>query len=170
MGSPAQVAAATTVQVSIADLAPDATSENKVGPSLLVFPTTSHEDLLVIEEEDNDYYRNISSSRYHELYLQRESMEFLLPILFEDGMDFEECECYYASIQQQSAKQHYILQQIRSPFSFKRALQQETQPGKLSSCIRSADKKRLRSVPSDEEDPSKEVYRSMRRYSFSGMP
>jgi hypothetical protein len=178
MGSSEKVTAATTVQESIADLAPGA-SENKVRPTF-VFPTTStHEDLFVIEEEeeknytteDADYSNASSSNQYHEFYLQREGMEFSLPILFEDGMDFEECECYYASIQQQSAKQRSILQQIRSPSSFKRALQQETQPGKLSSCsiLRSGDNKRLPSAPSNEKDP-KEVYRLMRQYSFSSMP
>jgi hypothetical protein len=36
-----------------------------------------------------------------ELYLQRDGLEFRMPIVFEDGMDFEESQLYYASIESQ---------------------------------------------------------------------
>jgi hypothetical protein len=180
MGSSKKTAAATTVQEGISDLAPDAGGQSI--EKLLVFPTsTTKEDSLTEEEQgkdspddDDDDYSNESSEEYHEFYLQREGMEFLLPILFEDGMDFLECECYYASIQQEQSPKNRPTrpQKILSPISFRRTLQQqENQQGKLSSCIRTSgsNNKGLRSAPSNEKEPIK-ADRSVRRYSFSTMP
>jgi len=39
---------------------------------------------------------------YHDLFIQRNGLEFMMPILFEDGMDYIECELYYASLTSQS--------------------------------------------------------------------
>jgi hypothetical protein len=35
---------------------------------------------------------------YHELYLLSGSIEYISPVSFEDGMDWHECELYYACI------------------------------------------------------------------------
>jgi hypothetical protein len=53
----------------------------------LVFPPISDE----CHDDDS------SPQGFHELYLQRQGMEFAMPILFEDGMDYIECELYYAA-------------------------------------------------------------------------
>jgi hypothetical protein len=37
----------------------------------------------------------------HELYLLKDGRDFRMPVVFEDGMDFIECELYYASIESQ---------------------------------------------------------------------
>jgi hypothetical protein len=37
----------------------------------------------------------------HDLYLQRDGFEYMTPIVFEDGMDFDESQLYYASIEAQ---------------------------------------------------------------------
>jgi hypothetical protein len=52
------------------------------------------DDSICLEySDDND--------ECHELYLQRDGLEFRMPIVFEDGMDFEESQLYYASIESQ---------------------------------------------------------------------
>ena len=38
---------------------------------------------------------------YHNMYLQKGGTQFEKPILFEDGMDFEECELYYMTMEAQ---------------------------------------------------------------------
>jgi hypothetical protein len=200
MGYSEKAMTTTTVQGSISTpyLAPD-DSERKCQPTqqlredLLVFPTTTNKEdsdspgVVVLEEKvekdspdhDQHDYSDESSKEYHEFYLQRDGMEFFLPILFEDGMDYVECEYYYASIQQQqsgnnssSKKRSSPLQRgILPPISSKLALQQqqETQGKLLCSCIRSGNNKRLRSAPS-EEDPTFSDRTAVRRCSFSGMP
>jgi hypothetical protein len=35
---------------------------------------------------------------FHELYINGKELQFLTPVIFEDGMDFDECEQYYASM------------------------------------------------------------------------
>jgi hypothetical protein len=35
---------------------------------------------------------------FHELYINGTELQFLTPVIFEDGMDFDECEQYYASM------------------------------------------------------------------------
>jgi hypothetical protein len=43
---------------------------------------------------------SVDDEPFHELYLpQTSGMEFIMPILFEDGMDYVECELYYAAHQ-----------------------------------------------------------------------
>ena len=44
-----------------------------------------------------------SPSRFHHFYLQEDGMQFMKPIVFEDGMDYDECELYYHSIDMQRA-------------------------------------------------------------------
>jgi hypothetical protein len=167
MGYSQKTAIATTVQESIAsDLATHASENKQLIEDLLVFPTTKEQKDSQDNAEDNS---DESSDEYHELYLQREGMQFISPILFQDGMDYVECEYYYASIQQQSAKRkRSSRQKVVSPISYKRALQEET-PGKLASCIRRNKNKQMRSAPSNEKEPIAED-RAVRRYSFSGMP
>lgn len=41
------------------------------------------------------------SAEYHAMYLQKEGSEFMVPVMFEDGMDYQECELYYASVESQ---------------------------------------------------------------------
>jgi hypothetical protein len=192
----AETATATTVQASLATgLATDA---SELIEDLLIFPTTSCKEDSIAEEEkaetekDSPYYHDddysdasapsAASEEYHEFYLQREGMEFFLPILFEDGMDFVECEYYYASIQQHCTKKRSIRQQQTthsSPISSSKwaTLNQPKTQGKLASCIRRSDNhKRLRSSSSCSNEKKKkdpmliELDRAVRRYSFSGMP
>jgi hypothetical protein len=54
------------------------------------------DDSICLEElsDDNDDDCN-------DLYLQRDGLQYRMPIVFEDGMDFEESQQYYASIESQ---------------------------------------------------------------------
>lgn len=38
---------------------------------------------------------------FHEYYMRKEQIEYIVPVIFEDGMDFEECQQYYASLKSQ---------------------------------------------------------------------
>jgi hypothetical protein len=68
---------------------------------VLLFPDPMM--MMMAEEfEESSYY--YQEQQYHELYLQRQGMEFEMPVLFEDGMDYVECELYYYATQQQSPK------------------------------------------------------------------
>jgi hypothetical protein len=68
----------------------------------LVFPPITDDEFNnrvgrrsnISPEEDSS---SSSQEEFHELYLQRQGMEFAMPILFEDGMDYIECELYYAA-------------------------------------------------------------------------
>jgi hypothetical protein len=47
-----------------------------------------------------DHVDAVDDEPFHELYLpQTSGLEFIMPILFEDGMDYVECELYYAAHQ-----------------------------------------------------------------------
>jgi hypothetical protein len=99
---------------------------------------------------------------YHSLYLQQHGLEFMMPILFEDGMDFVECELYYASINAQLSGGAPRRSQFRSQ---RRAGLQDLRTdanGAPLSCIRESNraKKSERRV-----DPP-----VVRRCSFSGLP
>lgn len=42
-------------------------------------------------------------SGFHEYYMRKDLNEYLVPVIFEDGMDFHECEQYYASLKSQES-------------------------------------------------------------------
>lgn len=85
-------------------------------------------------------------NEFHELYLHSGTIEYITPITFEDGMDWQECELYYACISN-GTREHrssFHLQrvtQIRRPS--KKQLQQEVY-GHLQSCLRTPSKPRKR--------------------------
>jgi len=98
---------------------------------------------------------------YHDLFLQQDGMEFMQPILFEDGMDFVECELYYQMINSQccGGAPRRLKQQDQRQTSPRDP--QTTKPGALPSCIR---KSKL-TIKKDSQ-PTK----PFRRCSFSGLP
>jgi hypothetical protein len=98
--------------------------------------------------------------QFHELYLQDGAFEFMTPIHFEDGMDFEECECYYASINDGPARSS----QRRKPTRRKSVeeLKDEVK-GVRPSCLRKSSRK-------NPDEAAKERPPLRRTVSFSGMP
>jgi hypothetical protein len=104
---------------------------------------------------DDDY------TEFHELYIQRHGLEFMMPILFEDGMDYIECELYYASLTSQSyggAFRKLRSMQPRRPTL--RELTDEANGNRLS-CLRR---------PTRGEGVEHRSGPPVRRCSFSGMP
>jgi hypothetical protein len=101
---------------------------------------------------------------FHELYLQVGGTEYTTFVVFEDGMDFEECELYYASMESQSeggvlrgsllGTRKERLSCLRHP--------QNLSSSNLRSCLRGP----KRSAKSRTE----ESQRQLRRCSFSGQP
>ena len=92
-----------------------------------------------------------TKSEFHELYLHSGTIEYITPISFEDGMDWLECELYYASISNgtREFRSAFHLQrttQIRRPS--KKQLRQDVE-GKLQSCLRTPTK--LKNSPSRSE-------------------
>lgn len=88
-------------------------------------------------------------NEFHELYLHSGTIEYITPINFEDGMDWQECELYYASIsngtrQHRSAFHSQRVTQVRRPS--KKQLQQEVN-GQLQSCLRTPYKPKKRPSP-----------------------
>jgi hypothetical protein len=120
-------------------------------PSLLGEAGTVHQNKVPLPKKE-----------FHELYLHEGTIEYITPITFEDGMDWHECELYYASIsngtrERRSAFHSQRSTQIRRPS--KKQLQQEVD-GNLQSCLRTPYKQRKR--------PSHLVMR--RSISFSTIP
>jgi hypothetical protein len=99
-------------------------------------------------------------SGFHSLYLQKDGLEFMTPIVFEDGMDFVECELYYASINSQETGGgfHGSMGLKERPPCLR---QVEHFHSKLISCL----KKPKRSM--GQKVVSK---RRLRRCSFGGLP
>ena len=112
-------------------------------------------------EDMNDHYMDYDDTEFHELYLQRHGLEFMMPILFEDGMDYIECELYYASLTSQSyggAFRKLRSMQPRRPTL--RELKDEANGNRLS-CLRK---------PTRGEGVEHRSGPPVRRCSFSGMP
>lgn len=112
-------------------------------------------------EDMNDGYMDYDDTDFHELYLQRNGLEFMMPILFEDGMDYIECELYYASLTSQSwggAFRKLRSMQPRRPTL--RELKDEAVGNRLS-CLRK---------PTRGEGQMNKSGPPVRRCSFSGMP
>jgi len=83
-------------------------------------------------------FSEIDEFVFHPMYLQEEAADFVTPIHFEDGMDWDECERYYTLISEgnMEAKSFFHMKrspQLRKPA--KRELQQEVN-GELVSCLR----------------------------------
>lgn len=101
-----------------------------------------------------------SSKGFHDLYLQRDGIEFMTPIVFEDGMDFTECELYYASMKAQDTGGSFrglgLLERQSSLREFRNHHSNLLEP-----CLRNT--KRSRGVKSD-------LGRKVRRCSFGGLP
>ena len=43
----------------------------------------------------------LQKNGFHEFYMKKDQLEYIVPVIFEDGMDFQECEQYYASLKSQ---------------------------------------------------------------------
>ena len=107
-----------------------------------------------------------------------------MPILFEDGMDYVECELYYASIQssfpsayRKHQQQHQWLRKARQQQQQRIRSPSEQVQAKLKSCIRKRDaSSRIPSSSSLNTSTTQLQHRlrldrpAMRRCSFSGMP
>ena len=123
-----------------------------------------------------------SSDGFHELYLQQGGLSFDVPISFEDGMDYVECELYYAA-QQDAHKpgppvaSPMLTPSPRSamlkPFSRKRpqsCKDPESDDANLPSCIRPPSANNKGGCSSWSPKPKSKRKLSQRRCSFSGMP
>lgn len=108
-----------------------------------IFTDNSNDGAYESGEEGSTQTREMEKkSHYHELYLQQGSTDFITPIQFEDGMDWNECELYYASIADGATD-------LRSAAHLKRATQirrkskkqlRQHVDGQLESCLRRASK------------------------------
>jgi hypothetical protein len=95
----------------------------------------------------------------HDLYLQRDGVEYMMPIFFEDGMDFEESQLYYNTIGSQltgGALRCLQKKQQRRPTT--RDITGPFNSMSLPSCLR---KPRIAKIKPREPTPQ-------RRCSFSG--
>jgi hypothetical protein len=144
--------------------------------ALSSFPSDAEliDNLMMLGVEDEhkssvdyrlEYLVNDSKAdRFHDLYLQKHAFEFMMPILFEDGMDYVECELYYASITSQISYGGSILRRARNPQPRRATLEElreGSRQGVLLPCIR---KSRLSKRQQPRSGPV------IRRCSFSGMP
>ena len=76
-------------------------------------------------------------SCYHPLFIGEDSVEMIVPIEFEDGMEFDECERYYACLLAGESRNAYHLSRAakaRRPPTTKHLKQ--CNDGKLPSCLR----------------------------------
>jgi hypothetical protein len=97
----------------------------------------------------------------HDLYLQRDGLEFMIPIVFEDGMDFEESQLYYVSIESQlTGGALPCLQKKQQTRSSTRDITCPVNSISLPSCLR-----KPRTAKSKPREPTPQ-----RRCSFGGLP
>ena len=102
---------------------------------------------------------------YHELYLQQGGSFFGSPIRFEDGMDYSECELYYASLDSQEEGGSPRISLFASSQEKRPSCLQDAKglaPGKLASC--------MRRPKYSSSTASSRPHRQIRRCSFSGNP
>jgi hypothetical protein len=106
--------------------------------------------------------------KFHRYYLQRGGIEFMTPIMFEDGMDYMECEQYYTTLNSQcnggalhrphpSCHRCATVEELRSKAQ-----------GKPSSCLLPA-KHTIATTNATTESTHPRLV-SPRRCSFSGIP
>jgi hypothetical protein len=133
-----------------------------------------HDEFMEVEEDsihlDCDFYTSYSCDEYpsyscdeyHYLYLQKHGTEFMMPIIFEDGMDFIECELYYASTKSQLSGG--ALRRLQSQQQRRSSVQEleATFVDALPSCIRRS-KRTKQNVKDQMQTPR-------RRCSFGGLP
>ena len=55
------------------------------------------------DDEDDLNELTLYFSGFHAYYMRKDLNEYLVPVIFEDGMDFQECEQYYASLKSQES-------------------------------------------------------------------
>jgi hypothetical protein len=114
--------------------------------------------------EDDDDSINLEYSEdddeCHELYLQRNRLEFMMPIVFEDGMDFEESQLYYGSIESQlTGGALHCLQKKQQRRSTTRDIIGQVNSISLPSCLRKS--RAAKNKPRERK--------AQRRCSFGGL-
>lgn len=100
------------------------------------------DDSICLEEYSDD-----NDEEGHALYLQRDGLDFKIPIVFEDGMDFEESQLYYASIESQltgGALRGLQKKQQRRPTT--RDITGPLNNKSLHSCLRKPRTKKIKSI------------------------
>jgi len=119
--------------------------------------------LVAVDEKQRE--KMPEHGEYHEYYLQRNGIEFVTTIVFEDGMDYEECELYYASLNSQTVGGIVHPVKSRQPSGSRRTRTSPRLDGALPirSCLR---KSRFTSSQA-ERRPRRAL---IRRCSFSGTP
>lgn len=109
---------------------------------------------------------SLQFARSHELYLRQEQTAYLVPVIFEDGMDFHECAQYYASLntQEYSARGPCLRKRLQRKTSI-RELQQlmDSSPSCLRRSRRNKSKIDLRHSSKVTLETAK-----LRRCSFNG--
>ena len=97
---------------------------------------------------------------FHDLYLQKDALEFMTPIVFEDGMDYVECELYYTSIRSQEAGGSFRGAQEKQG---RQSCFRDIKNLQNGSCLKTKSSKRSVEVKASTQ-------RKVRRCSFGGLP
>jgi hypothetical protein len=124
---------------------------------------------------DSDYLYHQEEYDFHPYYIQRDGYEeeYYTSISFEDGMDFEECELYYAyrnEIASGRASRRQFLR--RRPLQrLDSIVEEEQQP--LKSILRNKDKSKVlkpRAPEAKSQQQPQQRKKMTRRFSFSSLP
>jgi hypothetical protein len=135
------------------------------------------------DADDDDVSKGDDDQYFNQWYLHEDGEDFLFtPVLFEDGMNFDECELYYVSQEEEhqhsESKSFSAIARRNLPTSFRSTLPlrplEEEEADELPSCLRSS--KKINSNIDKEEKQSivktqqQSVMRQQRRRSFGGAP
>ena len=125
------------------------------------FEVTGHEDNSC--KNSRSIEDGIGPNEFHEFYLQQGGIEYMTPIVFEDGMDFVECNLYYASIESQQAGGSFRGTGWQRERQSRIYDAKDLSHSNLRSCLR-------KSTASKKEGETKLSKSQVRRCSFGGFP
>jgi hypothetical protein len=134
-------------------------------------------------DDDDDVSKGDDDQYYNQWYLHEDGEDFLfIPVLFEDGMNFDECELYYVSLEEEHQHSKYkslsAIARRNLPTSFRSTLPlrplEEEEADNLPSCLRSSKKinsnvdKAEKQMSNGKTQQQQSVMRQQRRRSFGG--
>ena len=109
-------------------------------------------------DEEDGAQPSLYFSGFHEYYMKKEQVEYIVPVIFEDGMDFQECEQYYASLKSQD---------LNSRSSLRTRLQRKSSLRELQQIITNDSPSCLKRMPRHKSKIDLEKAK-IRRCSFGG--